>query len=120
MSSTQAYDAMAKGVIDGTMSGPTSHLARKFYEVGKYLIDQPSFIRPMFSYAIVVNLNSWKKLTPEMHKSIEQASKEMQPWSQNVVLQDSAAAIAKLKEHGVVILSKRDKAQCKSRTKKKK
>src|SRR3546814_9410312 len=51
MSSTQAYDAMAKGVIDGTMSGPTSHLARKFYEVGKYLIDQPSFIQPMFSYA---------------------------------------------------------------------
>jgi len=111
MSSTEAYDAMAKGVIDGSMSGPTSHLARKFYEVGKYLIDQSNFIQPMFSYGIVINLDSWKKLTPEMRKSVEQASKDMQTSSQSVVLKDSAAAIAKLKQKGVVIIKQLDPAQ---------
>lgn len=111
MSSTQAYDAMAKGVIGGSMSGPTSHLARKFYEVGKYLIDQPNFIQPMFSYAIVVNLDSWKKLTPDMQKAIEKASQHMQSSSKDVVLKNSEAAIAKLKEKGVTIISKLDPEQ---------
>src|SRR3546814_19627275 len=35
MRSTQDYDAMASGVIDGTMWGPHRHLHKKFTEVAK-------------------------------------------------------------------------------------
>jgi len=111
MSSTEAYDAMAKGTIDGSMSGPTSHLARKFYEVGKYLIDQPSFIQPALSYAIVINLDSWKKLTPDMQKTLQAASKEMEVGSRAVFLKDSAKAIDTLKEKGTVIVKQLDPAE---------
>lgn len=108
MSSTEAYDAMAKGTIDGSMSGPTSHLDRKFYEVAKYLITQPSFIQPVLSYAIVVNLDTWKKLTPEMQKSIEAASRNMETSSREVVLKNSAKAVETLKEKGITIVDQLD------------
>lgn len=110
MSSTEAYDAMSKGTIDGSMSGPTSHLDRKFFEVAKYLITQPSFIQPILSYAIVVNLDTWKKMTPEMQKSVEAASKNMETSSREVVLKNSAKAVATLKERGITVVDQLDPA----------
>lgn len=103
MSSSEAYDAMSKGTIDGTMSGPTSHLSRKFYEVGKYLITQPSFIQPVLSYAILINLDTWKKLTPDQQQAVEQAADKVETFTRDAFQKASADAIVKLGENGLEI-----------------
>ncbi|TKR54461.1 hypothetical protein D7I39_15510 [Allopusillimonas ginsengisoli] len=103
MSSSEAYDAMSKGTIDGTMSGPTSHLSRKFYEVGKYLITQPNFIQPVLSYAIMVNLDTWKKMSPEQQKAVEAAATKVQDFTREAFQEASAKAIVELEKNGLQI-----------------
>lgn len=103
MSSSEAYDAMSKGTIDGTMSGPTSHLSRKFYEVGKYLITQPNFIQPVLSYAILVNLDTWKKMSPEQQKVVQAAATHVEDFTRDAFQQASAKAIVTLEKNGLKI-----------------
>lgn len=103
MSSSEAYDAMSKGTIDGTMSGPTSHLSRKFYEVGKYLITQPSFIQPVLSYAILINLDTWKKLSPQAQQAVEAAATKVQVFTRDAFQDASAKATVALEKNGLSI-----------------
>lgn len=111
MSSSEAYDAMSKGTIDGTMSGPTSHLSRKFYEVGKYLITQPNFIQPALSYAILINLDTWGKLSPDAQKGIEAAAKKVESFTRNAFQEASTKAIDTLGKNGLSIVKTIDSAE---------
>jgi TRAP-type C4-dicarboxylate transport system substrate-binding protein len=105
MSSAEAYDALSKGVIDGTMSGPTSHLARKFHEVAKYLIAQKTFIQPVFSYAILINLDSWKTLTPEQRKAVEDGAAALESFTRDAFQDASLKALKALEDKGVEMVT---------------
>ena len=62
---SQIYTALEKGVVDGAAWPAAGMLSMKHYEVAKYRI------RPTFgtsNLGIWVNLNKWKKLSPEAQK----------------------------------------------------
>ncbi len=101
MSSGEAYDALSKGVIDGTMSGPTSHFSRKFYEVASNLIAEPNFIQPVFSYAIMINLDTWNEMTPEQQEVVQAAADEVERFTAAEFQEASAASLEELEANGV-------------------
>lgn len=101
MSSADAYDALSKGVIDGTMSGPTSHYSRKFYEVAKNLIAEPSFIQPVFSYGILINLDTWNNLSDDEKAVVQAAADKVQSYTAEEFQKASDKALKELQAHGV-------------------
>ena len=69
------YDAMNKGVVDGTVSTPNELLGWKVAEVSKYstLLLDVGYVTTMF---IVMNNEKWKSLPPDIQKIFTDVSSE--------------------------------------------
>jgi len=65
IANTEAYSALERGVIDGMVDPIQNHVTFQLYNVSSYVIE-PSFYRG--SVAVIINLNTWNSLTPEMQK----------------------------------------------------
>ncbi len=66
---TRVYNALNTGVIDGVLTGASTIRSFKFGEVAKYYTrGLPTIRSPFF---IVMNRNSWNKLTADQKKLIE-------------------------------------------------
>lgn len=72
MDSSEVYTALQRGTLDGAISGMSSIVSRKWYEVGKY-ITAIHYVPLM--YPIQVNLKWWKGLTDQQRKTIQKAVK---------------------------------------------
>lgn len=59
---SEAYDALGKGVIDGTLLPASTLYSFKLKEVVKYVVEMNMYATPLH---MVMNLNSWNKLSPE-------------------------------------------------------
>ena len=74
MSSSEVYMAIKNGTIDGQSSGQTAILSRKIYEVCKYFTTtNHSYV----GYVLAINDNSWKKLSPDQQKIVNDVAKEI-------------------------------------------
>lgn len=74
MSSSEVYMAIKNGTIDGQSSGQTAILSRKIYEVCKYFTTtNHSYV----GYLLAINDNSWKKLSPDQQKLVNEVAKEI-------------------------------------------
>ena len=66
--------AIKNGTIDGQSSGQTAILSRKIYEVCKYFTTtNHSYV----GYLLAINDNSWKKLSPDQQKLVNEVAKEI-------------------------------------------
>lgn len=101
MGAGDVYDALAKGTIDGEMSAWVSQLDRKFYEVASYMTDMS--LLPATSYAVVVNMNTWKKLSADQQKVMQSAATDLDKWSREKNKEDTDKSIALLKKRNVKI-----------------
>lgn len=70
MSPSEAFDALAKGALDGIMTGWESTEKRKFYDVADYIIGPTA--SPMF--AIIMNMGVWNRLPQDVQKIIQDAA----------------------------------------------
>ena len=102
MAAGEVYDALAKGVIDGAMSTPASHVSRKFYEVAKNVTDM--VLEPVTPYAILINVDSWNKLTDEQKQILTETAKEVDEWSKVELHKETEAAMKQLADLGVNIV----------------
>lgn len=101
MSSTEVYDAIQKGTIDGAMSAWTSMTGRSFYEVAPFMMDTP--LQPVTAYAIVVNMDTWEKLSEDQQNAIVEAAEETDTWSDQAMDDLTAESIEFLKGEGTTI-----------------
>jgi TRAP-type C4-dicarboxylate transport system substrate-binding protein len=69
------YDAMQKGVVDGTVSSPNELLGWKVAEVAKYstILLDVGYVTAMF---VTMNLNKWDSLPPDIQKIFTDVSRE--------------------------------------------
>ena len=69
------YDAMQKGVVDGTVSSPNELLGWKVAEVAKYstILLDVGYVTAMF---VNMNLNKWNSLPPDIQKIFTEVSTE--------------------------------------------
>jgi TRAP-type C4-dicarboxylate transport system substrate-binding protein len=75
MAKGDQYDAMSKGVVDGTVSTPNELLGWKVAEVAKYstLLLDVGYVTAMF---IVMNNDKWKSLPSDIQKVFTEVSNE--------------------------------------------
>ncbi|MEJ2633351.1 MAG: TRAP transporter substrate-binding protein [Acidihalobacter sp.] len=97
MDSSEVYTAIQRGTLDGGVSGLSTIVSRKWYEVTKYIT--AIHYCPLV-YPTMVNLSWWKSLTPEQRSIISKAAasteKDTVAHIENGFKRDIAAA----KAHG--------------------
>lgn len=67
ISSSEVYQSLSSGAIDGAMSGYTTYISRGWYECCKYLVGDA------FNYCQFltgINLDTWDSLTPETQQTM--------------------------------------------------
>ncbi len=71
----ETYDALSRGVVDGSMAPQESLQGWKWGEVVKYTIENfgSSYSTGFF---VVMNLDKWKALPPAVQKTIDEVSRE--------------------------------------------
>lgn len=100
MSSADVYMALQRGTIDGALSGTSSFVSRKWYEVAKHVQLVPLGNIP---FGFAANMDFWKKLSPEQQKAVEEAAREMEIWAVNASIEDHERALDVMKKADVEI-----------------
>jgi TRAP-type transport system periplasmic protein len=69
MPTPEIYEAIEKGIVDGTFLTPSSAMSYRLYEVGKYLNVLPV---SCLDIPVAISPRAWKKLTPELQAIVYQ------------------------------------------------
>jgi TRAP-type C4-dicarboxylate transport system substrate-binding protein len=76
IASTETYNALQLGVVDGLITVPSAFVASKYWEVCKYLIS-PQITG--YDQSIIMNLNTWNKLPDNRKKIITDYVAQFEP-----------------------------------------
>lgn len=100
MGTADAYDGLDKGVIDGTVGTTDTIVRYKQYEVAKYVT---TFFEGSSgqSYALHMNLDSWKKMSPALQKIIQQVGVDFTAFGNKTTLSAEGIDMNKLTANGV-------------------
>jgi TRAP-type C4-dicarboxylate transport system substrate-binding protein len=97
----ETIPALASGAVAGVSTSSVSGVDGKFWEFLKYFYKT----NHVWSSQIMnVNLDAWKKLTPEQQKAIEDVAKKLEPefWATSIAA--DAESSAKLKAQGMELV----------------
>lgn len=102
--SSEVYTAMQRGVLDGGVSGMSTIISRKWFEVGKYIT---AIHYVPLVYPVQANLQWWKSLTAGQRKIISAAIAKTEPQAVANIEKEFKNDISIAKKHGnkVSILS---------------
>jgi C4-dicarboxylate-binding protein DctP len=100
MNSGEVYQALQRGTVDGAISGPSSFDQRKWYEVNKYMTD--SALSPVYAYFMLLHVNTWKKLSPELQKVFMDAAKKAHDFNIKACDEEDRVSREKLLKMGMV------------------
>ena len=100
MSSSDVYMGIQRNTIDGGVSGLTSFVSRKWFEVAKYA--QTLGSGPNIQM-LLANLEFWNSLSPEEQTSLMKAAKETELWWMDAAIKDHEASKKKLEDNGVTV-----------------
>lgn len=111
LSSKEIYTGLQRGTIQGAGSGVSRWRRSKLYEVAPYLTVDPTI--PYFSMWLVINNNSWNKLSSEDQKIITDTAKEYEAWTRDYAAREREEDFAFLKSEAksFVELSSKEKAK---------
>ena len=98
MSSGDVYLALQRNTIDAALSGPSSFVDRKWYEVADYFLSVETAYSTPFLCAF--NLDFWNSLPTDLQEIFQAAALEIQEWSKNYTKQSDIDYINTLKEKG--------------------
>ena len=76
MPKLEQYDAMQRGLVDGTVAPPNELIAYKVAEVAKYFTVYPP-AGYVTAFACVMNKSRWNSLPPDIQKAFTEASEPM-------------------------------------------
>ncbi len=100
LTSADVYLALQRGTIDGALSGTSSFVSRKWFEVAKYVQIIPLGNIP---FGFAANLTFWKGLKPDDQKAIEEAARDMEIWAVEKSIEEHDQCVAEMKKAGVEI-----------------
>jgi TRAP-type C4-dicarboxylate transport system substrate-binding protein len=100
IASSEVYDAMEKGAIDAFISSWGSMYSRKYYEVASQAVG-PIWWTIWVNF---INLDTWKKLSPEHQKVLMDAAAKTEKRSLKVMKEFDEKSLKKLSEVGHVKL----------------
>jgi len=111
LSSKEIYTALQRGTIEGAASGVSRWRRSKLYEVAPYLTVDPTI--PYFSMWLVINKQSWNKLTDEDKKIIAETAKSYEAWTRDYATREREEdfTFLKAKAKAFAELSKEEKSK---------
>lgn len=77
ISSAEVYQGLSLGTIDGAITGPSSFISRKLYEVAKYDMNSS---QGYGNFGTVVNLKWWNGLPEDVKELLTKSGNEVQTW----------------------------------------
>jgi TRAP-type transport system periplasmic protein len=104
MPAGEVYDALQKGTLSGVIFPYSPIKIFKFYEPCRVLVDL-SFCGAQAPCAQVINLDVWKKISPEDQKTIEQISAGMHDWFVKYYEEDKSNITEFYKKENVTLIS---------------
>ncbi|MBL0715462.1 MAG: TRAP transporter substrate-binding protein [Desulfosarcina sp.] len=99
MSSGDVYLSLQRNTIDAALSGPSTFVDRKWYEVAKYFLGIE--VTHSTPFLTVFNLDFWKKLPPDLQNIFQDAALEVQEWTQTYTLTSDQNYRKTLREKGL-------------------
>jgi TRAP-type C4-dicarboxylate transport system substrate-binding protein len=78
MPQSEAPEALQKGVVKGAASSLETLKDFKYAEMCKYVT---IFNGPIYPFAVVMNMDSWKKLPPDVQKVMDDMAVEQSEWT---------------------------------------
>ena len=96
-----AYDALQKGVMDGSVSSIDFMYWFKLYEPCKYFTLVGMGGSP--NAGTMINLDVWKKLSPDIQQVFMALREEYPKYAANAQAKDSEAAYKAMEENGVIV-----------------
>lgn len=100
------YTSLQTGAIDA-MEGTVDLITQqKFYEQGKYLIEDSHVIQPLF---VTYNLESWNKLTPKAQELIQKSIKESSDYQIGIYQDQLKKNEQTLKDAGIEFMELTDR-----------
>ena len=100
MKFSEVFTALQTGVMDGQENPLAQIDSAKFYEVQKYLSMTGHVYTPAY---LVVSTNGWKKIPPDVQKTLEQAAKETQDFVYQTGAKMDDDLLAKMKKAGIKV-----------------
>ncbi|HRD76959.1 MAG TPA: TRAP transporter substrate-binding protein [Hyphomicrobiaceae bacterium] len=97
----ETIPALASGVVAGVSTSAVSGVDGKFWEFLKYVYPTNHV---WSSQMMNVNLDAWKKLSPEHQKAIEDLARKLEPEFWDVSVKADADSLAKLKAQGMEVV----------------
>jgi TRAP-type transport system periplasmic protein len=98
LSPGEQVDGLAKGTIDAIICPTSAVNDFKFYESGKYFVRIPFGYR---TYPVGINLDVWKKLSPDIQKILTDASPDMIKSALDDYLQGDNIAIKAMQDNKI-------------------
>lgn len=95
--SSEVYTAIQRGTLDGGVSGLSTIVSRKWFEVGKYIT---AIHYVPLVYPVQVNLRWWNRLTPDQRHIISQAAQQSEISAVQSIEQEYYQDIDLLKKSG--------------------
>lgn len=102
MTNPEILQALGSGMIDGVPTSAGTAVAQKYWDFMKYGY-QTNHI--WSSNAMVINLDTWKKLTPAQQAAIDKVAHEMEPQFWENSRQDHEKKVAELKANGMTVVA---------------
>ncbi|HJV84179.1 MAG TPA: TRAP transporter substrate-binding protein DctP [Noviherbaspirillum sp.] len=93
ISSAEVYQGLSLGTIDGAITGPSSFISRKLYEVAKYDMNSS---QGYGNFGTVVSLKWWNTLPQDVKDLLTAAGKETEAWCRKAAQTADAQAWEKL------------------------
>lgn len=100
MNNPDIVPVLASGRLDAVMTSGTTAAAQKYWEFLKHTYNTNHL---WASNLMVVNLNTWNKLSPENRAAIEKLAREMEPEFWKVSEGEHTKRMAQLKENGMTV-----------------
>ena len=99
----EIYSSLATGVFSAfTSGGAMGAYGMKGHEICKYLLLTP--MMPKYSNAVIVNMDAWKKLPPDLQAILQSAARHGCLIHQQWTMHGERDAVVKMqKEHGVTL-----------------
>jgi TRAP-type mannitol/chloroaromatic compound transport system substrate-binding protein len=98
----ELYMALKLGTIDGGEYGaPSTDWGLKFQEITKYWVIPAGWHQVGTVSDLMINIDAWKKLPPDLQAIVEQAAMANMVWSYAKANWDAIAALEKFKAAGI-------------------
>jgi TRAP-type transport system periplasmic protein len=100
LTNLEILQALGSGMLDGVPTSAGTAVAQKYWDFMKYAYETNHI---WASNVMTINLDTWKKLTPEQQQTIERVAREMEPGFWETSKRDHEVKVAELVKNGMQV-----------------